>query len=134
MKKLFFCCLVFLLTGCLGEAGHGYITKECVKENFVNGQGVLTSVLVKSKDGNLVSIVINEAYDFDDMTSIINSKKSEQNLYSQLSGITLDMDDNTFTYNIDVENADELVKTRFSIKSEQHKMIKYYEENGYTCN
>ena len=129
MKKIILISTILLLTGCLGEVGKGYITKKCTKTD----NNVDTNIEIKSKEGKLVSIKIKEVYNTTNLTSIQNSKKSEQNLYSKLNGITLDIDDNTFIYKIDVENTDDLIKERFNIKSEQHKQIKYYEENGYTC-
>lgn len=133
MKKIVLIFISLFLTGCLGETGKGYITKNCTKNENINGESVNTNIEIKSKEGNLVSVVIKETYNTDDITNIINSKKSEQNVYSRLNGITLDIDNNTFTYTIDVENVDNLIIEKFNIKSEQHKQIKYYEEIGYTC-
>ena len=133
MKKTIIIAATFFLTGCLGEIGQGIITKNCSKTEKINGNNVNTNIEIKSKEGNVETITITEKYDTDNLTEIINSKKSEQNLYSQLNGITLDINNNTFIYNIDINNTTDLIKTRFNIKEEQHKQIKYYEESGYTC-
>ena len=129
MKKVVLIVMSFMLTGCLGEVGQGVITKNCIK----NEKDVNTSIEIKSREGFLESIVITEVYNSDDIDVILNSKMSEQNLYKQLNGIVLDIDDNTFIYSIDVNNTTDLVKERFHISEEQYKQIKYYEENGYTC-
>ena len=128
MKKYFLIVMCFLLTGCLGEVGQGVINKECVK----NEKDINTSIQIKSKEGNMESIVINEVYSID-VDSILNSKMSEQNLYKQLEGISLDISGNTFTYTIVVNNTTYLVKERFHIFDEQYKQIRYYEDNGFTC-
>lgn len=133
MKKLLLITSILLLTGCFGETGQGYITKECIKEEFVNGININTNVSIKSKEGKLVEIKITEKYDGDDLTSIINSKKSEQNLYRQLEGIDMTINNNEFVYTIDTLASEDLVKEKFNIVEEQHEMIKYKEENGYTC-
>ena len=133
MKKLFVFCFIFFLTGCFGEVGKGYITKECIKNEHINDMDINTTILVKSKEGELVSLNITEKYIGNDLTSIINSKKSEQNLYSQIDGIDVLISDNEISYNIDVLGTTLFVKERFNIVDEQHKMIKFYEENGYIC-
>lgn len=134
MKKIILISTMLLLTGCFGEAGKGYITKTCIKNESINGNNVNTNILIKSKTGTVEEITITETYDEKlDITSITNSKKSEQNLYKENSGITIEINDNVFTYTINTKEASELVKDRFNIKEEQHKQIKFYEDTGYTC-
>lgn len=134
MKKIILISTILILTGCLGEAGKGYITKTCTKDEILNGNIVNTNIKIKSKTGNVEEITITETYDKKiDLTSITNSKKSEQNLYKNIEGITLDMKDNIFTYVINTKETTDMIKERFNIKEEQHKQIKYYEENGFTC-
>ena len=134
MKKFILICLSTLLTGCLGEVTKGYITKSCTKRELINGNYIDTNIRIKSKEGNVENIIITEIYDKNmEMDSILYSKKSEKNVFEQIDGITLDIGDSVFTYNIDVNNASEIVKERFEIYDEQHKQIKYYEENGYEC-
>jgi hypothetical protein len=125
---------VFLLTGCLGEIGKGYITKTCTKIESINGNNVETNISIKAKQGNIETITIEEKYDKNiNLESIIDSKKSEQNLFKQTTGITLNIEDNIFTYEINKNEASNLIIERFNILDEQHKQIKYYEDNGYTC-
>ena len=120
MKKIIFIVISLMLTGCLGEVGQGIITKNCKKyENGVN-----TNIEIKSKVGKLETIVITEVYD--DITSVLNSKKSEQNLYKQLNGIDLDINNNTLTYTIDVNNTTDLIKDRFNIKLDVKTDINIY--------
>ena len=126
MKKLIIVTTTILLTGCFGEVGKGYITKTCTKQEHANDIEINTIIEIKSKQGKLTNITKN-------LTAIQNSKKSEQNLYNRESGIEMTIDKDTFTYNIDVQNTTELVKEKFNIIEEQHKMIKYYEDIGYTC-
>lgn len=134
MKKIILISTMLLLTGCLGEVGKGYITKTCIKNESINGNKVTINVSIKSKTGNIEQLTIVETYDeLIDLTSITNSKKSEQNLYKTLNGITLDINNNTFTYIINTNEVPDIIKERFNIKDEQHKQIKYYEEAGYTC-
>lgn len=134
MKRILLISIVLLLTGCFGEVGKGYITKICTKEENINGNIVSTNISIKSKTGNVEEITIVEKYDKNlDLTSITNSKKSEQNFYSTLTGITLEMNDNIFTYIINTNEIPDTIKERFNVKEEQHKQIKYYEEEGYTC-
>lgn len=134
MKKIILISTILILTGCLGETGKGYITKKCTKDEMLNGNIVNTNVKIKSKTGNVEEITITETYDKKiDLTSITNSKKSEQNLYKNIEGITLDIKDNIFTYVINTKETTDMIKERFNIKEEQHKQIKYYEENGFTC-
>ena len=134
MKKKLLIITLFLLTGCLGEAGKGYITKTCKKTEMINGNNLETNITIKSKQGNIETITITEIYDKNiDIESITNSKKSEQNLFKQTKGATLNIENNTFTYVINKNEASDLIIQRFNILDEQHKQIKYYEDNGYTC-
>ncbi len=134
MKKIFIISVILLMTGCLGEAGKGYITKQCTKEESINGMIVTTDVTIKSKQGIVKTITIVENYDKNlNIESITNSKKSEQNMYNKNKGITLDINDNIFTYTINTNETTDLIKEKFNLKEEQHKQIKYYEENGYLC-
>lgn len=126
--------MILLLTGCLGKSAKGYITKTCINKEIINGNTIETKIEITSKQGDLEQIKIIEQYDENiDLDSIINSKKSEQNLYKQTTGIKLEIENNKFIYEIDVKNASDLINERFNIKKEQHKQIEYYEENGYTC-
>lgn len=133
MKKLIIVTTTILLTGCFGEVGKGYITKTCTKQEHANDIEINTIIEIKSKQGKLTNITKTEKYNTNNLTAILNSKKSEQNLYNRESGIEMTIDKDTFTYNIDVQNTTELVKEKFNIIEEQHKMIKYYEDIGYTC-
>jgi len=131
MKKIIALISIILLTGCLGEAGKGYITKKCSKTENINGYKKETIIKVKSKQGNIEEIIITETYDKNiDLESITKSKKSENNTYKN---IEIEIDNNKFTYKIDPKKIDNLEKERFNIKEEQHKQIKQYEEEGYTC-
>ena len=134
MKKLLTLIIPIFLTGCLGEVGKGYITKECQKNEIINGNNVETNIKIKSKQGREETITIQETYDNNmNLESITNSKKSEQNLFKQTTGASLNIDNNIFTYEINKQEASELVIQRFNIKDEQHEQVKYYENNGYTC-
>ena len=134
MKKKIFLIIPLLLTGCLGEAGKGYITKTCKKNEIINGNNLETEISIKSKQGNIETIIIKETYEKNnDIESITYSKKSEQNLFKQTTGATLNIEDNTFTYEINKKEASEIIIKRFNIQDEQHKQIKYYEDNGFTC-
>lgn len=134
MKKIILIIPILILTGCLGKSGKGYITKKCEKLENINGKVVKTNIEITSKQGDIETIKITQQYDKNmDIDKIIMSKKSEQNLYKSLDGIQLDINENIFTYNIQTNNINEDLKERFNIKKEQHKQIKYYEENGYTC-
>jgi len=133
MKKYLILIIPILLTGCLGEAGKGYITKTCKKTENINGNNLETTIQVRAKQGNIETITITEVYENMNLESITNSKKSEQNLFKQTTGATLNIKDNEFTYEINKNEADETIKERFNILDEQHDQIKYYEENGYTC-
>ena len=135
MKKKIFLIIPLLLTGCLGEAGKGYITKTCKKNEIINGNNLETEISIKSKQGNIETIIIKETYEKNnDLESITYSKKSEQNLFKQTTGATLNIEDNTFIYEINKKEASELIIKKFNIQDEQHKQIKYYEDNGYSCN
>ena len=134
MKKLLLITTILLLTGCFGDAGKGYITKECTKQENINNNKVDIKITIKSMQGNIEKLTIVETYDENmDLESITNSKKSEQNLYKQNEGITLSINKNVFTYEINVKEISDSIKERFEIKDEQHKVIKYYEEKGYSC-
>lgn len=134
MKKKIFLIIPLLLTGCLGEAGKGYITKTCKKNEIINGNNLETEISIKSKQGNIETMIIKETYEKNnDLESITYSKKSEQNLFKQTTGATLNIEDNTFTYEINKKEASEIIIKRFNIQDEQHKQIKYYEDNGFTC-
>ena len=134
MKKIIIPIALILLTGCLGEAGKGYITKTCKKTETINGKNIDTEIKIKSKTGTLEQITIKETYDKEiEISSILDSKKSEQNLFKQTTGIELEINNNIYTYKINTQEITELIKDRFNIKKEQHEQIKYYEENGYTC-
>ena len=134
MKKTLVLIIPILLTGCLGEVGKGYITKTCNKEESINGNKIETSIQIKAKQGSIEKITITEKYDENmDLESITNSKKSEQNLFKQSSGITLNIDKNIFTYEIIKNETSEFIIEKYNINDEQYKQIKYYEDNGYTC-
>lgn len=134
MKKKILLIIPLLLTGCLGEAGKGYITKTCKKNEIINGNNLETEISIKSKQGNIETMIIKETYEKNnDLESITYSKKSEQNLFKQTTGATLNIEDNTFTYEINKKEASEIIIKRFNIQDEQHKQIKYYEDNGFTC-
>lgn len=134
MKKLVLTTTILLLTGCFGDVGKGYITKTCTKQEIINENIVTTTISIKSKKGDVEAIEITEEYDENmNLTNILDSKKSEQNLYKKLKGITLEIDKSIFRYNIDVKNTDELIIQKFDIKKDQHNQIKHYETNGFTC-
>ena len=131
MKKLGLILTLFLLTGCLGETGKGYITKKCNKIENINGMEKETEIQIKSKKGNVEEIIIQETYDKNlDLESITDSKKSEQNSYKN---IKIEFKENIFIYTLDIEKLNTEEKEKFKIKDEQHKQIKQYEQNGYTC-
>ena len=132
MKKNIILIISLLLTGCLGEAGKGYITKTCTKKETINGNNLETKIEIKSKQGNVETITITEKYDNIE-ESIINSKKSEQNLFKQTPGATLNIYDSIFTYEINKKEASNIIIEKFNILDEQHEQIKYYENNGYIC-
>lgn len=134
MKKIILLSIIFIMTGCLGEIGKGYINKTCTKQENINGKIKTTTINIKSKQGNVEKITITEKYDENlEIKSILNSKKSEQNSYKNEPGINMELNNNEFIYNIDTKNITENIKTKFNIKEEQHKQIKYYEEDGYNC-
>lgn len=134
MKKIIIILSALLLTGCLGETGKGYIIKECKKEENINGMNKEINIKIKSKQGDVETIEITETYDKNlDIESITNSKKSEQNSYKNINGFKLDINENIFTYTLETKKLTEEIKQRYNIKEEQHKQIKNYEENGYTC-
>lgn len=134
MKKYITLIIPLLLTGCLGEAGKGYITKTCKKNENINGNNIETTIKIKSKQGNVETITITETYDKNmNLESILNSKKSEQNLLKQLTGATLEINENIYIYEINKNEASDLIIQKFNIQDEQHEQIKYYENNGYTC-
>lgn len=134
MKKLIIITTILLLTGCFGEVSKGYITKECKKEESANKINIKTNIKLKSNEGNLENLIISEKYETDkDITSIINSKKSESNMYKNEKGITIEINNNEIIYNIDVINSSDLVKERFNLEEKTHKMIKKLEEKNYTC-
>ena len=131
MKKILLILTVILLTGCLGETGKGYITKQCNKTENINGLTKQTEIKIKSLKGNVELIEIKETYDKKmDLTSITNSKKSEQNSYKN---IKIEFNENIFTYEIEIKNLTEEEKEKFNVKKEQHQQIKEYEEQGYAC-
>jgi hypothetical protein len=131
MKKIIALLSILLLTGCLGEAGKGYITKTCSKTENINGYKKETEIKVKSKQGNVEEIIIKEIYDKNlDIESITKSKKSERNTYKN---IELEINENVFTYKIDTKKLTDEEKEKYNIKTEQHRQIKQYEEEGYTC-
>ena len=134
MKKILILIIPILLTGCLGEAGKGYITKTCEKKEIINGNNIETTIKIKAKQGNIETITTIETYDKNiDLESITDSKKSEQNLFKQTTGATLDINENVFTYEINKNEASELIIKKYNILDKQHEQIKYYENNGYTC-
>ena len=134
MKKIIMPLMIILLTGCLGEVGKGYITKECKKTENINGMTQETSVEIRSKQGKIEKITITETYDKNlDLQIITNSKKAEQNTYKNIDGIKVDINENIFAYTIEPDLIKDEIKDKFNIKDEQHKQINYYEENGYTC-
>ena len=46
----------------------------------------------------------------------------------------MDIENTTYTYNINPRiTTDDIIK-KYSIQLDQHKMIKKYEEEGYKCN
>ena len=131
MKKIIALISIFLLTGCLGEAGKGYITKKCTKLDNINGYKLETEIEIKSKKGIVEQIKIKETYDKElDLTSITDSKKSEKNAYQN---IEMKLNKNVFEYKIIVKNLTPEEKEKFNIKEEQHKQIEAYENQGYTC-
>lgn len=133
-KKISILIILTLLTGCLGETGKGYITKTCKKHEKINGNDIETIVEIKSKQGIIETITIKETYDKNvDLENIIDSKKSEQNLFKQTTGATLEIKENSFIYQIDKKEASELIIKKYNILKEQHEQIKYYEKNGYSC-
>lgn len=134
MKKYFLLITILLLTGCFGEAGKGYITKKCTKEENINGYNIKTTIYLKSKQDEIEQIKIEEIYDENmDLSSIRDSKKSEENLYSQIKGATIEINNNKFTYIINPKESNDIIKEKFEIEENAHKQIKNYEEKGYAC-
>lgn len=131
MKKIIALISILLLTGCLGEAGKGYITKKCTKLDNINGYKLETEVEIKSKKGMVEQIKIKETYDKNlDLTSITDSKKSEKNAYKN---IEMKLNNNVFEYKINIKDLTEEEKERFNIKEEQYKQLETYKDQGYTC-
>jgi hypothetical protein len=131
MKKIIALISILLLTGCLGEAGKGYITKKCTKLDNINGYKLETEVEIKSKKGMVEQIKIKETYDKKlDLTSITDSKKSEKNAYKN---IEMKLNKNVFEYKINIKDLTEEEKERFNIKEEQYKQLETYKDQGYTC-
>lgn len=134
MKKYFLLITLILLTGCFGEVGKGYITKECTKEETINGYSKTTTILLKSKQDEIEEIKIKEIYDKNmDLSSINDSKKSEENLFKQIKGATIEMNNNEFTYVVDPRESNDIIKEKFEIEETAHKQLKKYEEQGYAC-
>lgn len=132
MKKIIALISIFLLTGCLGEAGKGYITKKCTKLDNINGYKLETEVEIKSKKGMVEQIKIKETYDKNlDLTSITDSKKSEKNAYKN---IEMKLNKNVFEYKINIKDLTEEEKERFNIKEEQYKQLEVFKDQGYECN
>ena len=132
MKKIIALISIFLLTGCLGEAGKGYITKKCTKLDNINGYKLETEIQIKSKKGMVEQIKIKETYDKKlDLTSITDSKKSEKNAYKN---IEMKLNKNVFEYKIIVKNLTEEEKEKFNIKEEQYKQLEVFKDQGYECN
>jgi len=126
--------LIFLLTGCFGEVGKGYITKECTKQEEINDIKIETKITLKSKEGKLTNLIIEENYISDkDLTNIYKSKKSEQNMYQKIGGINIDIDNNKYIYNIEIEKTNDQIKDKFKIEEETYKMLDYYKEQNYVC-
>lgn len=131
MKKIIALMSIFLLTGCLGEAGKGYITKTCTKLDNINGYKLETEIQIKSKKGTVEQIKIKETYDKRlDLTSITDSKKSEKNAYQN---IEMKLNKNVFEYKIIVKNLTQEEKEKFNIQEEQHKQLELFKDQGYTC-
>lgn len=131
MKKIIALISILLLTGCLGEAGKGYITKKCTKLDNINGYKLETEVEIKSKKGMVEQIKIKETYDKNlDLTSITDSKKSEKNAYQN---IEMKLNKNVFEYKIIVKNLTQEEKEKFNIQEEQHKQLELFKDQGYTC-
>lgn len=131
MKKIIALISIILLTGCLGEAGKGYITKKCTKLDNINGYKLETEIEIKSKKCIVEQIKIKETYDKElDLTSITDSKKSEKNAYKN---IEMKLNNNVFEYRINIKDLTPEEKEKFNIKEEQHKQLEAYENQGYTC-
>ena len=47
IKKILILIFPIFLTGCLGEAWKGYITKECKKIETINGNKIETNIKIK---------------------------------------------------------------------------------------
>lgn len=133
MKK-YFLIIILLLTGCFGEVGKGYITKKCTKEETINGYNKTTTIYLKSKQDEIEEIKIEETYDENiDLTSINDSKKSEENLFRQIKGATIEINNNKFTYIVNPKESNDIIKEKFEIEESTHKQLKKYEEQGYAC-
>ena len=135
MKKILSITLVLLLTGCFGETGKGYITKNCQKQEHIGGINITQNIDLKSKEGIVTNLKITEKYETENnIDTIKESKKSEKNLYNTIDGIEMTINENIFIYEIDAINTTDFIKEKFNIKEEQHKMLKEYELQGYKCN
>lgn len=134
MKKYFLLIITLLLTGCFGEVGKGYITKKCTKEENINGYNKTTIIYLKSKQDEIEEIKIEEIYDESiDLSSINDSKKSEENLFNQIKGATIEINNNKFTYIVNLKESNDIIKEKFEIEEKAHKQLKKYEEQGYVC-
>ena len=96
MKKIILTStIIFLLTGCFGEVGKGYITKTCTKNENIGQIKILKEINIKSKSDEIINIEIKEKYDTKESADAIKqSKISEQKLYKNIDGITLDIKEN----------------------------------------
>lgn len=133
MKKILLVISLFFLTGCFGDIGKGIVTKECSKLDLFNDISINTSYVIKAHDDNISSIKITEVYDSTDLSSIINSKISETNMYKNYDGITIDIVNNMVIYNIDLSNVDDFIIDRFNIDYKMHKVLNSLENNGFSC-
>lgn len=134
MKKLIILFIPFLLTGCFGLKGQGYLTNTCTKiEKTVNIEENDTYIL-DFKSGIVNKVTLTKSYSStDDISYIKDSLNSYKAAYENDRGVNITINDYTITYEFDMSLVKDEIKKTFDLKDNYNDQIKVLKEKGVVC-
>lgn len=133
--------LPLMITGCFfGEVGSGIITKTCTRQTIINDITLIEEKVIKQKDNQILSIVVNNKIVGDTnvtFRSLKNSYLSEVNNLKSL-GIVINTNEDikneySVSYELDFNTLSDELKRKYEFEELYHNQIKKYENDGYNC-
>lgn len=139
MKKILILVLPFLLTGCFGDAGKGYLTNTCTKTNDSNIIKDTTIYEILFKEDIIENITITYKYegDNDAINNLKESYEYQNKNLERYGNFTFESnEDNGYQaiYKLEKKDFNDEMSNHFNLKEKRSKQVELLKELGYTCN